>query len=225
MKRQWIGSCALSSLAVATLVAQSAAKRPVRVGDLYRLKNVGSVDLSPDGKWVAYTVTTTDSAKDRTNTDVWMATWDGSRTIQATSTPDNESSPKFSPDGRYLSFLSSRQGGHGSQLWLLDRQGGEARRLTDLKTGIEEYEWSPDGGRVALIMRDVEADADTANHRPKPYVMDKLRFKSDVGGYLGDTARAHLYVLDVATAKAEILTPGQYEETGPAWSPDHPGHP
>ena len=220
MQRQWIGSFALSSLAVATLVAQSPAKRPVRVGDLYRLKNVGSVDLSPDGKWIAYTVTTTDSAKDRTNTDVWMATWDGSRTIQATSTPDNESSPKFSPDGRYLSFLSSRQGGHGSQLWLLDRQGGEARRLTDLKTGIEEYEWSPDGGRVALIMRDAEADADTANHRPKPYVMDKLRFKSDVGGYLGDTARAHLYVLDVATAKTEILTPGQYEETGPAWSPD-----
>ena len=144
MRKQWLGSIALSSFAVATLVAQSPAKRPVRVGDMYRLKNVGDVDLSPDGKWIAYTVTSTDSAKDRTDTDVWMATWDGSRTIQATSTPDNETSPKFSPGGRYLSFLSSRQGGHGAQLWLLDRQGGEARRLTDLKTGIEEYEWSPD---------------------------------------------------------------------------------
>jgi dipeptidyl aminopeptidase/acylaminoacyl peptidase len=220
MRKQWLGSIALSSFAVATLVAQSPAKRPVRVGDMYRLKNVGGVDLSPDGKWIAYTVTSTDSAKDRTDTDVWMATWDGSRTIQATSTPDNETSPKFSPDGRYMSFLSSRQGGHGAQLWLLDRQGGEARRLTDLKTGIEEYEWSPDARRIAVIMSDAPADADTANKQPKPYVMDKLRFKSDGGGYLGDTARAHLYVLDVATGKADILTPGQYEESGPSWSPD-----
>src|SRR5437879_2914784 len=105
--------------ASAALGAQ--AKRPVRVGDMYRIKNVGGLDLSPDGKWVAYTVTTTDSAKDRTDTDVWMTTWDGTQTIHATSTPDAETSPRFSPDGRYLAFLSSRQGGKGSQLWLLDR--------------------------------------------------------------------------------------------------------
>lgn len=220
MRRQSLASLALSSLAVATLVAQGPAKRPVRVGDLYRLKGVGAVALSPDGKWIAYTVATTDSAKDRTDTDVWMTTWDGSRTIQVTSTPEGETSPTFSPDGRYLSFLSARQGGHGAQLWLLDREGGEARRLTDLKTSIQEYEWSPDAKRIALIMSDAPVDADTANRRPKPYVMDKLRFKSDAGGYLGDTARAHLYVLDVATGKADILTPGEYDESGPAWSPD-----
>src|SRR5262249_28318548 len=121
----------------ATLGAQ--AKRPLRVGDMYRIKNVGGLDLSPDGKWVAYTVTTTDSPKDKPDTDVWMTTWDGSQTIHATSTPDNETSPKFSPDGRYLAFLSSRQGGKGSQLWLLDRQGGEATRVTEMKTGIHEY--------------------------------------------------------------------------------------
>ncbi|HEY4306226.1 MAG TPA: S9 family peptidase [Gemmatimonadaceae bacterium] len=219
MRKQWLVAVGLSSFIATTVFAQGA-KRPIRVGDMYRIKSVGSVDVSPDGKWVAYTVTTTDSVKDRTDTDVWMTAWDGSRTIQATSTPDAESSPKFSPDGRYLSFLSSRQGGKGSQLWLLDRQGGEARRLTDLKTGIQEYEWSPDGKRIAVIMSDVSADADTSKNRPKPYVMDKLRFKSDAGGYLSDTSRAHLYVLDVATAKAEILTPGQYQESGPAWSPD-----
>ena len=196
------------------------AKRPLRVGDMYRIKTVGGVDLSPDGKWVAYTVTTTDSAKDKTDTDVWMTTWDGTQTIHATSTPDNETSPKFSPDGRYLAFLSSRQGGKGSQLWLLDRQGGEAARVTDLKTGIREYEWSPDGRRIALVMSDPAPDADSANKRPKPIVLDKLRFKSDAGGYLGDSARAHLYVFDVATRKSEIITPGRYEEGGPAWSPD-----
>jgi len=94
--------------------AQSAvAKRPIRVGDMYRVKNVNDPQLSPDGKWVAYTVTTTDSAKDRSDTDVWMTSWDGTQTIQVTSSPDGESNPRWSPDGRYLSFTSSRQAGKG----------------------------------------------------------------------------------------------------------------
>jgi dipeptidyl aminopeptidase/acylaminoacyl peptidase len=210
----------LTLAAVSVAGAQNASRRPVRVGDMYRIKNVGGLDLSPDGKWVAYTVTTTDSAKDRTDTDVWMTSWDGSQTIQVTSTPDAETSPKWSPDGRYLAFLSSRQGGKGAQLWLMDRSGGEARRVTDLKTGIREYEWSPDGKRVALAMSDPTPDADTANKRPKPIVMERLRFKSDAGGYLGDSARTHLYVFDVATRKPEIITPGAYEESSPTWSAD-----
>lgn len=200
--------------------AQGTAKRPVRAGDMYRIKNVGGLDLSPDGKWAAYTVTTTDSAKDRTDTDIWMTSWDGSQTIQVTSTPDGESSPKWSPDGKYLAFLSSRQGGKGSQLWLLDRSGGEAKRVTDMKTGIREYEWSPDGKKIALVMSDVTPDTDTSKNRPKPLVMEKLRFKSDAGGYLADSSRTHLYVFDVATKKSEVITPGGYEESGPAWSAD-----
>src|SRR5437763_7792737 len=109
-----------SILLFASAVGAQGVKRPVRVGDMYRIKNVGGLAISPDGKWVAYTVTTTDSAKDKSDTDVWMTTWDGSQTIQATSSPDGEGDPKFSPGGRYLSFLSSRQGGKGGQLWLLD---------------------------------------------------------------------------------------------------------
>ena len=158
MRSKWLGSLVLSSVAVAALVAQSPAKRPVRVGDLYRLKNVAGVELSPDGKWVAYTVATTDSAKDRVDTDVWMTAWDGSRTIQVTSTPERETSPKFSPDGRYLSFLSARQNGHGSQLWLLDREGGEARRITELKTGVmpgQSRMVAPTRGAPRIIMSDV----------------------------------------------------------------------
>src|SRR5262249_2103368 len=91
---------------------------------------------------------------------------------------------------------------------------------TDMKTGIREYEWSPDGKKIALVMSDVSPDADTANKRPKPIVLDKMRFKSDAGGYLGDTLRAHLYVFDMTTKKSEIITPGGYGESGPAWSPD-----
>ncbi len=208
-------------LCIPTLASTQApgTKRPLRTGDMYRLKNVSSPEISPDGKWVAYTVSTTDSVKDKTDTDVWMVAWDGSRTIQVTSSPDGETSPGWSPDGRYLSFLSSRQGGKGAQLWLLDRQGGEAKRVTELKTGIREYEWSPDSKRIALVMSDVAPEPDSANKRPKPIVIDRYHFKSDAGGYL-DSTRSHLYVFDVDSRKATILTPGLFEESNPAWSPD-----
>ena len=197
---------------------QGPGKRVVQVGDMYRLKNVGDPQLSPDGAWVAYTVSSTDSSKDKSDTDIWMTSWDGSQTIQVTSSPDGESAPRFSPDGRYLSFLSSRQGGKGSQLWLLDRRGGEARRVTELKTGIRAYEWSPDAKRIVLVMSDAAADNDTTR-KPKPIVLDRYHFKSDAGGYL-DTTHTHLYLFDVEARKADLLTPGRFDESNPSWSPD-----
>ncbi|HEY4137076.1 MAG TPA: S9 family peptidase, partial [Casimicrobiaceae bacterium] len=203
----------------AAVGAAQSGKRPLRAGDMYRIKNVGAPEISPDGKWVAYTVSSTDSAKDKSDTDVWMTAWDGSQTIQVTSSPDGETSPRWSPDGRYLAFLSSRQGGKGAQLWLLDRRGGEAKRVTELKTGIRDYEWSPDGKRIALAMNDVAPNIDTTNKRPKPIVLDRYHFKSDAAGYL-DSTHTHLYVYDLDTKKAAPITPGLYDESAPAWSPD-----
>ena len=181
-------------LAAAPLAGQTPAKRPLRVGDMYQVKTVSGPQISPDGKWVAYVVTTTDSAKDKSDSDIWMTSWDGSETIRVTSSPDGESSPRWSPDGRYLAFLSSRQGGKGSQLWLLDRRGGEAQRVTELKTGIEEYEWSPDSKRIALVMSELRPDADSANKKPKPIVIDRYHFKNDGDGYLDSTRSAPLSV-------------------------------
>jgi dipeptidyl aminopeptidase/acylaminoacyl peptidase len=205
--------------ASAVAAGQGQAKRAIRVGDMYRLRNVGDAQVSPEGSWVAYTVSATDSAKDKSDTDIWMTSWDGSQTIQVTSSPDGESAPRFSPDGRYLSFLSARQGGKGGQLWLLDRRGGEAKRVSELKTGIRSYAWSPDSKRMVLVMSDAPADNDTTNKKPKPIVLDRYHFKSDAGGYL-DTTRTHLYLFDLDTRKAELLTPGRFEESGPEWSSD-----
>src|SRR3990172_3904254 len=80
--------------------AQAPAKRPVNVHDLFRLRTVRDVQLSPDGAWVAYVVGTLDSARDRSNSDLYMVSWDGSRTVQLTFTPDGENSPRWSPAGR-----------------------------------------------------------------------------------------------------------------------------
>jgi dipeptidyl aminopeptidase/acylaminoacyl peptidase len=209
----------LTLFAASTALGQSAAKRSLRVGDMYQLKTVSGPQISPDGQWVAYVVSRTDSAKDKTDSDVWMTSWDGATTIRVTSSPNGESSPRWSPDGRYLGFLSSREGGKGSQLWLLDRRGGEAQRVTELRSGIEEYEWSPDAKRIALVMTEPRVEPDSANKRPKPIVIDRYHFKSDGGGYL-DSTQSHLYLLDVETRATSMLTPGLYEESGPVWSPD-----
>jgi dipeptidyl aminopeptidase/acylaminoacyl peptidase len=198
------------------------AKRALRATDIFRVRDVRDPQISPDGKWVAYTVTVADSARDKNDTDVWMASWDGKDNLRITSTKDGESQPRWSPDGRYLSFLSSRDGSKGGQIWLLDRRGGEATRLTEIKGGVSSYEWSPDATRLALIVDDPD-DSDSGDSTkakaPKPIVLDRYHFKQDVQGYLGDK-RSHLYVFDIAAKKAEPLTPGKYEEANPSWSPD-----
>ena len=86
--------------------APSGTKRALRPADIFRVRDVRDPQVSPDGKWVAYTVTVADSARDKNDTDVWMASWDGKENLRITSSKDGESSPRWSPDGRYLSLIS-----------------------------------------------------------------------------------------------------------------------
>jgi dipeptidyl aminopeptidase/acylaminoacyl peptidase len=222
-------AAALAALVLVPGAAAQAPKRPIGLDDLFKMKSVGDPRRSPDGKWVAFTVGTTDLEKDKRNTDLWMVGFDGGEEIRLTSSPDGESSPRWSPDGRYLSFLSSRgteeEKKLGAQIWLLDRRGGEASKLTEIKGGVGEYVWSPDGKRLVLVV----TDQDPADEPEKmegwkrktapPIVIDRYHFKEDRDGYL-KRFDSHLWLFDVASRKAEPLTKGPYSDESPVWSPD-----
>ncbi|HXB67117.1 MAG TPA: S9 family peptidase [Candidatus Acidoferrales bacterium] len=219
-----------------TAFGQPAAKRLIKVEDMHRFHDVRDPQISPDGKWIAYTLSTVDTVADKSDTDVWMVSWDGAQNLRVTSSPEAENAPRWSPDGRYLSFLSSRPGkAKGNQIWLLDRNGGEAQQFTDFKGRLSSYEWSPDSRKLLLTMADRDASdpADPADGEPpagggrgapgkapKPIVIDRYKFKQDVQGYLTQ-AVARIYLFDVATKKAEPLTSAEsIEVASPAWSPD-----
>ena len=220
---------AVSIFAILPFISFAQGKRPLNADDLYNLKEVRDPQRSPDGKWVAYTVARAIKETDKNDTDVWMVSWDGQQQIQITATPEGESSPRWSPDGTYLAFLSSRQGAKKAQVWLLNRAGGEAAKLTDLKGGVSEYAWSPDSKRLVLVVEDPdpsEADTDQETDKkdaepktPKPIVVNRYQFKADVRGYLRGE-RSHLQLFDIAAKKAEPLTSGVFDEESPAWSPD-----
>jgi len=198
-----------------TAVSHSTPPRPFSLDDVLRVRDVREPQISPDGAWVAYTVSTADTAEDRNKSAVWMASWDGTRNIRLTTSKAGEDAPRWSPDGRWLAFLSSRDDEH-TQIWLLDRQGGEGRKVTTLPSDVADYVWAPDGKRIALVVE----DADTAKPKtPPPIVIDRFQFKQDESGYLGQQRR-HLYVLDMEAGKTTILTSGAYDELLPAWSPD-----
>jgi dipeptidyl aminopeptidase/acylaminoacyl peptidase len=226
----------LASLLAAEVAGAQAAKRPFELADLARQQVVGNPQFSPDGQWVVYTVSTIDAERDKEQSDLFMVRYDGSQQVQLTRTKDSESSPSFSPDGRYIAFIAARSSDDDqddgedddkqSQVYLLDRSGGEAMAATEVAGDVQSYAWSPDGKRLALIVHDPDPDklspeeaAKKKHKTPNPIVVDRYTTKRDYVGFLTHR-RSHLYLFDLGTRQAELLTPGDYDEGQAVWLPD-----
>lgn len=206
------------------------ARRSLEPADQFRIKEVSDPQLSLDGKWIAYTVETVEPQEEKSWTQVFMSPAASWEPIPMTAKGQSSSRPRFSPDGKYLAFLSAR-GEDRAQVWLLDRRGGEAQQATEVTQGVQSFDWSPDGKRLVLVIKDAtpleqkaekEKKEGVKSTRPEtqpPWVVDRLQAKRDYEGYL-DRRRTHLYVFDPAAKKVVQVTSGDYDDSEPAWSPD-----
>lgn len=187
---------------------------------MYELRTVSDARISPAGDHVVYTVTVDDAELDESTSDLWLSPVAGGTDLQLTHTPQSEHTPRWSPDGRAIAFLSDRADADaGDQVWLLKLGGGEARQLTSSPHEITEIAWSPDGERIAFVATVDPESAAGEDDKPQPIVIDRFFFKQDVTGYLRDE-RSHVFLLNVADGTVEQLTDGNYYEQQIAWSPD-----
>jgi dipeptidyl aminopeptidase/acylaminoacyl peptidase len=193
------------------------AARPLVPEDWYRFQTVSDVRVAPDGGAVLYLVTSYQREADESRGALWLASWAGGDTVQLTRT-GSASEPRFSPDGRYVSYLAAADADGKTELWLLDRRGGEPRQLTHAAGELGGYEWSPDGTHIVLVMH---GEREREAKPPKPIVIDAFHFKQDGTGYLSASASTHLYLLEVGSGSCQALTETSgRSETNPAFSPD-----
>ena len=202
-------------------LSQSISPKMMQPNDIYRMKQVRQPKVSPDGKWILYSLSQVDSAKDKNVSKLYMVGIDGKETICLTEQTKNPGLHDWSPDGKYISFLASSKESESTarQLFLMDRRGGEPFQLTNFKGDIAGYDWSSDGKTIVFAIGD-PSTADTAKTSiRKPFEITRYQFKQDYEGYL-DTRKTHLYAFDLASKKTDTLTRGNYNETNPSFSHD-----
>jgi dipeptidyl aminopeptidase/acylaminoacyl peptidase len=200
------------ALLLAVPAVLSAQKRAITFDDFINLPVVSDPQLSPAGGWVAYTVTTPSLKENRGIARIWLANLTTGETRQLTQGPGSDRSPRWSPDGKTLAFISSRQG--GPQIWVLGLAGGEARKVTSIEDGVGEIYWKPDGGGLLAVV-DVKWPAEQEIDRRNGDYPTDARIWTELFYRHWDDFRAgrrqHVFVVDLASGGATDLTPVDHD--------------
>ncbi|HZV59294.1 MAG TPA: S9 family peptidase [Candidatus Eremiobacteraceae bacterium] len=221
--------------ATATSAQQATTKHAITFDDMIRMHRISTPEISKDGKWAAYAVATPDTDTNRNASNIWIVSVPNGEAVQLTQS-GHDTSPSWSPDGKMLAFLSTRDG--NSQVYVLRMSGGEPRKLTALSGGADIFRWSPDGKNIAFtsaVYPDCKddacssaRDAEKEKNKVKAHVYEQLLYRHWTHWYEGK--RSHLFLMAAdGTSAARDLTPGANydvppdERSGPediAFSPD-----
>jgi len=203
---------------LASVCPSQAQKRAFTIEDLYRVKNLSNLDISPDGKTITFALTTSDLARAKRSSHIWAMDVDGRNPRMLTSGETSEYSPAVSPDGKQILFISSKEG--SANLYLISASGGEWRKLTNISTGVSDPIWSPDGKWIAFSS-DVYPEcggndgcnkeiAERSEAGPlKAHIADDLLYRHWTAWK--DGTRTHTFILNVATGELRDITPGTYD--------------
>jgi len=213
----------------------SSEPRNITIEDLYQFKFVAKPRISPDGQRVAFVVTTIDEHNYEYRSSIWMVPTGGGEAKRFTYGLGNAHSPSWSPDGRWLAFVSERKGetpdkGENEpkkpakdkpQIWLIPTDGGEARQLTHMQHGASNPVWSPDSKSLLFNAEVGPADEETEDGKPLPKarVIDRLWYRLDGVGFIYER-RNHLFLVGINGGEPEQLTDGDWDDSDPTWSGD-----
>jgi len=208
-----------------------ASRRQLQAEDRYRLQDISDPQISPEGNWVACVISRPHRQADRATSDIWLVAVGSRKRIRLTNRGQAHS-PRWSPDGRYLSFLApGEEGSDTAQIWLIRIAGGEAEQLTRLPASPSNPVWSPDGKFIAFLSYDQSVPgggADEAARRIEEKngrvyatdvkVIDQLRYRS--AAYPPKHEQRHIHVVTVGSGRTRQITRGNCHDSSPSWSPD-----
>ena len=194
----------------------------MRPESLYEVVTAGQPRLSPDGETVAFVVTSIDKEENTYLSAIWLVAKDGSaKPRRFTFGKKRDASPRWSPDGTRLAFVSNRDNEKAGQLYVIPVEGGEAAKLTDLEESVDEITWSLDGKMIAFTSRvREEAYHEEDDRKREPRQINRLRYRLDSVGWTFDRPRRLFVVPADGSAVPKQVLSGTHEESGPAWSPD-----
>jgi dipeptidyl aminopeptidase/acylaminoacyl peptidase len=199
------------------------AARAMAPQDLTRIRFVSDPQIAPDGRIVAFVVTTLSQEKDEYLSNIWVASTAGGTARRFTTGPRRDTAPRWSPDGTRLAFISEREPGQKGQLHVMPAAGGEATRLTELRHGLSAPVWSPDGTRLAFAARvgghpEPQSEEDKRRSKP-PRVITTMKYRFNGEGFTYDR-RPQIFVVAAEGGEPRQVTEGDHDHADPAWSPD-----
>src|SRR5919108_1371980 len=197
-------------------------RRAMTPQDITRIRFISDPQLSPDGRRVAFVVTTLSEDQDEYLSNIWVVDTAGGEPRRFTTGPKRDTAPHWSPDGSRLAFLSERVPQQKAQLYVMPADGGEPARLTDFRNGVVHPVWSPDSTRLAFVSRvggwqEPEDEAERQKSKPAR-VITSLKYKANGEGFTYDR-RPHIFVVSADGGEPRQLTDGDFVDNDPAWAP------